>query len=108
MRILKLFIAVVVMTGSFLGASTARAQTQSDYSLIPPQDNFPALADSYDSLGGFSFPAPDEAALRLTEAVPSGVTFTPTVTLPPPVTVPEPGTLILAVAGAGVLLRRSR
>ncbi len=109
MRILKLLIAVVVMTGSFLGASTAaRAQTQSDYSLIPPQDDFPALADSYASTGGFSFPAPDEAALRLSEAVPSGVTFAPTVTLPTPVTVPEPRTLFLAVAGVGLLLRRSR
>jgi hypothetical protein len=105
MRILKLLIAVVVMTGSFLGAATARAQ--SDYSLIPAQNNFPALADSYDSAGGFSFLAPDQAALRLTEAVPSGVTFAPTVTLPPPVTVPEPGTLFLAIAGLGLLLRRS-
>jgi hypothetical protein len=107
MRHLKLLIAVTVMTGSFVGASfdARAAETPGDFNLIPPQDNLSALVDS---MGGFSFPAPEPAALRLTPAVPDAVSFIPTVTLPQPTTVPEPGTLLLAVAGAGLLLRRSR
>jgi hypothetical protein len=108
MRLFKLFIANLIVTGTFLGASnSAQAAEPDNYDVVGAEIARMASAEAV-GLAPISSAAPEPAALRISQAVPGGSTFPDQVTLPSSSPVPEPGSMALVGALTGLLTRRRR